>query len=104
MKSRTLIIFSILGIILITFSSVMYLQGITESSIKSELIKQVEKERLSQIKDISSHISSDLDSVIARLNGLEDSKEFQSGKFDAMSEKLVSEKYLEINNIVDRIF
>gem|GEM_PF-5084082 len=104
MKSRVLILFSILGVILITFSSVMYLQGITENNIKSELIKQAEIEKLSQIKDISSHVSSDLDSVIARLTGLEDSKEFQSGKLDNMTEKLVSEKYLEINNIVDRIF
>ncbi len=104
MKSRLFILFSILGIILITFSSVMYLQGITENRIKSELLQQTEKERLNQINDISSHISSDLDNVIARLNGLEDSSEFQSGKFDNMTEKLVSEKYLEINSIVDRIF
>ncbi len=104
MKSRIFILFSILGIILITFTSIMYLQGTTESSIKSELLQQTENEKLTQIKDISSHISADLDSVIARLSGLEDSEEFQSGKFDAMSEKLVSEKYLEINNIVDRIF
>lgn len=82
----------------------MYLQGVTESSVKLELIKQAETEKLIQIKDVSSHISADLDSVIARLNGLEDSKEFQNGKFDTMSEKLVSEKYSEINNIIDRIF
>ncbi|MDR3782503.1 MAG: sensor histidine kinase [Candidatus Nitrosotalea sp.] len=82
----------------------MYLQEITESSVRLELLKQVEAQRLSEIKDISSHISSDLDTVIARLYGLEDSKEFQNGNFDAMSEKLVSQKYLEINGIVDRIF
>ena len=82
----------------------MYLQGFTEASVRSELLKQVEAQRLSEIKDVSSYISSDLDTVIARLYGLEDSKEFQNGKFDVMSEKLVSEKYLEINGIVDRIF
>lgn len=82
----------------------MYLQGVTETNVRSELLNQVEKLRLSEIKDISSHISSDLDTVIARLNGLEDSKEFQNGAFDMISEKLSSEKYLEINNIVDRIF
>ena len=104
MKSRFLILFSIVGIILITFSYMMYLQGITEANVRSELLKQVETQRLTEIKDISSHISSDLDTVIARLHGLEDSKEFQNGQFDAISEKLVSEKYLEINGIVDRIF
>ena len=82
----------------------MYLQEITETNVRLELLKQVEAQRLTEIKDISSHISSDLDTVIARLHGLEDSKEFQNGNFDATSEKLVSQKYLEINNIVDRIF
>jgi two-component system sensor histidine kinase HydH len=82
----------------------MYLQEITESNVKSELLKQVESQRLAEIKDISFHISSDFDTVIARLNGLEDTKEFQNGTFDTISEKLVSQKYLEINNTVDRIF
>ena len=53
-SSRLVIIFSILGIILVTFTSVIYLQGITESSIRSELLKHVTPNDsvYSQIDDI----------------------------------------------------
>jgi signal transduction histidine kinase len=82
-----------------------YLQNITENNIKNRLFDQQKQKQLDSTKAISQHISSDFDSVMARLQGLANSAYLQNGLLsDNKTKKLMEENYQQINSITDRLF
>jgi hypothetical protein len=71
-----------------------YLQNITENNIKNRLFDQQKQKQLDSTKAISQHISSDFDSVMARLQGLANSAYLQNGLLsDNKTKKLMEENY-----------
>jgi hypothetical protein len=84
-----------------------YLQKDTEDDIRNSLFEQQEQRQLDSTKAISQHISSDLDSVMARLQGLANSIYLQQGELsDNKTRTLMEEIYLQLNatHTVDRLF
>lgn len=104
-KVKELGIISVIIIIVISYSLFFYLQNITENNIKIRLFDQQKQRQLESTKAISQHVSSDLDSVMARLQGLSNSVYLQNGQVsDNKTKKLIEEAYLQVNSIVDRLF
>jgi signal transduction histidine kinase len=98
----------IISIILIvggSYALFFYLQNITENSIKNRLFDQQKQKQLDSTKAISQHISSDFDSVMARLQGLANSAYLQNGLVsDNKTMRLMEDNYQQINSITDRLF
>src|SRR5919206_613943 len=71
----------IIFIILIVISSyaLFYLQNITENNIQNSLFDQQKQRQPEATKSISQHISSDLDSIMIRLQALANSAVLQNG-------------------------
>jgi signal transduction histidine kinase len=94
-------------IVIVTFSlGVFYIiQNISESEVRDSLVKeQVERQRTSTMA-ISQHIGSDLNLVMAVLDGLANSAYLQSGELSAEKTKnLMEEEYATIEGVVDRVF
>jgi signal transduction histidine kinase len=94
-------------IVIVTFSlGVFYIiQNISESEVRDSLVKeQVERQRTSTMA-ISQHIGSDLNLVMAVLDGLANSAYLQSGELSGEKTKnLMEEEYATIEGVVDRVF
>ena len=104
-KVKELGIISIILIVVISYALFFYLQNITENNIKNRLFDQQKQKQLDSTKAISQHISSDLDSVSARLQGLANSVYLQNGLVaDNKTKRLMEDNYQQINSIVDRFF
>src|SRR5215212_1609151 len=98
-------IISIILIVGTSYALFFYLQNITENNIKNRLFDQQKQKQLDSTKAISQHISSDLDAVMARLQGLANSAYLQNGLVsDNKTKRLMEENYHPINSIVDRLF
>ena len=108
LKRREIIgIISILLIIAVSYGLFFYLQKGTEDSIRNRLFEQQEQRQLDSTRAISQHISSDLDSVMARLQGLANSIYLQQGELsDNKTKTLMEEIYHQVNatHTVDRLF
>lgn len=63
------------------FGSYIYLEGVTDDSLRNALLEQQAQRQMGQTKSLSQHISSDLDSIILHLHLLADSPAVQSGDF-----------------------
>ncbi|MGB7954214.1 MAG: hypothetical protein WCF23_09555, partial [Candidatus Nitrosopolaris sp.] len=84
-----------------------YLQKNTEDGIRNSLFEQQKQRQLDSTRAISQHISSDLDSVLARLQGLANSIYLQQGEVsNNKTRTLMQEIYFELNatHTVDRLF
>jgi len=100
-------IISILLIIGVSYWLFFYLQKGTEDGIRNSLFEQQEQRQLDSTKAISQHISSDLDSIMARLQGLANSIYLQQGELsDNKTRTLMEEIYFQLNatHTVDRLF
>jgi signal transduction histidine kinase len=100
-----------LGIIFIilivgaSYALFFYLQNITENNIKNRLFDEQKQKQSDSTKAISQHISSDLNSVMARLQGLANSAYFQNGLVsNNNSKRLLEENYQQMNSTIDRLF
>jgi signal transduction histidine kinase len=105
-KVKELGIISIILIVIISYALFFYLQNITENNIKNRLFDQQKQKQLDSTKAISQHISSDLDSVMARLQGLANSVYLQNGLVsdNNKTKRLMEDNYQQINSIIDRLF
>jgi signal transduction histidine kinase len=99
---------SIISIILIvTFSLglLFYIQNITESDIKHDLLLQQEQRQIASTRDISLYIGSDLNLVVAMLDGLANSIYLQQGDLSSdNATKLVGEKYTQFSKVINGLF
>ena len=100
----------IIFIILIVISSyaLFYLQNITENNIQNSLFDQQKQRQLEATKSISQHISSDLDSIMIRLQALANSAVLQNGLIldnnNTKSKRLIEDTYQQINSLIDNLF
>ena len=106
-KTKELAIIFIISIIVISYGLFFYLQNNTESNIRNSLFEQQKQRQIESTLALSRHIGSDLDSIMARLQGLANSVYLQQG--DVLSnktKKFMEQMYFQINNItkVDRLF
>jgi len=104
-RVRRLGIISIILIVGASYALFFYLQNMTENSIKNRLFDQQRQKQLDSTKAVSQHISSDFDSVMARLQGLANSAYLQNGLLsDNKTKRLMEENYQQINSVTDRLF
>src|SRR5712691_1436821 len=106
-RTETIGIISVLLIIGISYWLFFYLQKDTEDDIRNNLFEQQKQRQLDTTRAISQHISSDLDSVMARLQGLANSIYLQQGELsNNKTRTLMQEIYFELNatHTVDRLF
>ena len=95
-------IISIILIITFSFGLLFYIQNITESDIKSNLLLQQKQGQIGSTRDISLHIGSDLNLVVAMLDGLANSIYLQQGDLSGdNAKKLVGEKYTQFSKVID---
>ena len=66
-------------IVIASYAIFFYLQNIKENNIQNSLFDQQKQRRLEATRFLSQHISSDLDSIMLRLQGLANSTELQNG-------------------------
>lgn len=69
---RVAIIFIVL-IVIVSYGLFFYLQNNTESNIRNSLFEQQKQRQIESTLALSQHISSDLDSIMARLHELANS-------------------------------
>jgi signal transduction histidine kinase len=104
-RVKILGIISIILIVGASYSLFFYLQNMTENNIKNSLFDQQKQKQLDATKAISAHISSDLDSVMARLQGLANSEYLQNGLLsDSNAQRLMEDSYRQTNSITDKLF
>ena len=103
---KTVIVSTII-IISISFILFFYFQQQTEQSIKNNILAQRIQNQKDSTRTLAQHIQSDLDSVIARLQGLSYSTYLQRADFQSNDTKSFMETYYhQINSSspVDRLF
>jgi signal transduction histidine kinase len=106
-KTKELTIIFIISIIVISYGLFFYLQNNTESNFKNSLFEQQKQRQIESALALSRHIGSDLDSIMARLQGLANSVYLQQGDvLGHKTKKFMEQMYFQINNItkVDRLF
>ena len=105
--TTTIILIIILTILSISYVLFFYLQLTIEKTTKESLVAQQTKFQIESTKKISSHISSDLNSVLVALHGIANSVYLQQGDLSSDgAKKLMQEMYSYLNTIttVDRLF
>ncbi|MGN6623197.1 MAG: cache domain-containing protein, partial [Candidatus Nitrosocosmicus sp.] len=94
-------------IISVSFILFFYFQYQTEQSIKDNILEQQIQNQKDATKSLAQHIQSDIDSVMARLQGLAYSSQIQSKDFQSSDTKgFIQTYYHQINSTspVDRLF
>ena len=98
-------VISIISIIAFSLGLLVYIQSITERDIKSNLLLQQTQRQIGSTRDISLHIGSDLNLVVAMLDGLSNSIYLQQGDLSGdNAKKLVGEKYTQFSKVIDGLF
>jgi signal transduction histidine kinase len=106
-KRKEIGIISVVVIIISSFGLFFYQQNITEQNVKDSIFTQYRDRQIESIQRISEHISSDLKLLMSILQGIADSSLLQQGLlYGDRIEKMMQEKFSEINNVtkVDTIF
>jgi signal transduction histidine kinase len=100
--------FGILAIVLIMTSSYalfFYFQHDAIQQLKSKLFEDQRQRQLGSTQQIAAHIGSDLTLILSFLEGISNSKYLQDKEFYGHEiRQLATEKYNEMNRIVDRLF
>ena len=106
-KTKTLAIAFIVLIIVISYSLFFYLQSANETDTRNSIFERQSTLQMQSTQALSQRISSDLNSVMASLQGLTYSSYLQEGDFSSEKTKsLLQGVYFQINNTtpVDRLF
>jgi signal transduction histidine kinase len=96
-----------IAIIVISYTLFFYLQNTTEADIRNSIFEQQKARQMQSTQTLSQRISSDLGSIMARLQGLTVSSYLQQADLSSdKTRKLLQETYFQINNITtaDRLF
>src|SRR5918912_2440768 len=107
LNTKKITILSIILIVAISYGLFFYLQNNTESNIRNGLFEQQKQRQIESTQALSRHISSDLDSIMARLQSLANSVSLEQGNLlSNKTKRLMEQMYLQINNIttLDRLF
>lgn len=102
---RRIGIVSVILILSLSFGLFIYYQNIAEESIRYNFIEEEKKRQFESTKAVSNHIESDLNRVIAMLDGLANSKYLQEENLTGNElEALLKEKYDDYHGIINRLF
>ena len=107
LNTKKITILSIILIIGISYGLFFYFQNNTENNIRNSLFDQQKQRQIDATEALSRHISSDLDSIMARLQMLANSAILQQGELSGNeTAKFLQEVYNQINSVtlVDRLF
>lgn len=98
-------ILSVILIVIFSFGTFYFIQNLTESEVRSSLIKEQVGRQLTSTMAVSQHIGSDLSLVDAVLDGLANSGFLQNGELSSEKTKdLMEQKYATVDQIVSRLF
>lgn len=102
-SARLLGIIAIVFILILSYAIYFTSQNAAEWDIRDALIDQQRQRQLETNKAISFHITSDLDSILARLNLIANAKSVQSSDFtDNQTQHLLTEQYSLIASLTGR--
>jgi signal transduction histidine kinase len=104
-RIKETLIISIIVIVIVSYGLFFYLQSITESNIRYSLFEQQKMRQIDSTRDVSEHIGSDISLAVAMLDTLGNSFYLQQGDVAGDGiKKLMKEKYIQFNTIIDRLF
>ena len=104
-RIKETLIISIIVIVIVSYGLFFYLQSITESNIRYSLFEQQKMRQIDSTHDVSEHIGSDISLAVAMLDTLANSFYLQQGDVAGDGiKKLMKEKYIQFNTIIDRLF
>ncbi len=88
-----------------SFASLFFIQNITKQDIETRIFEQQKGRQTEYTKIISTHMSSDLERVIAMMNGLGNSIYVQERGYSSPALKeLMQEEFDKYDNIINRLF
>ena len=94
-------------IIIVPLSLYSHLQHETESSIRNSIFEQQKQNQIDSSKAIATHLESDIELIVSRLQGLASSPSIMNGDVDSDITKTLLKDYYKIINSstpVDRLF
>ena len=94
-------------IIIVPLSLYFHLQHETESSIRNSIFEQQKQNQIESSKAIATHLESDIELIVSRLQGLASSPSIMNGDVDSDITKTLLKDYYKIINSstpVDRLF
>jgi hypothetical protein len=104
-REREIAIISIILIIISSNGLLFYFQNLTENDVRNNLFEQQKQRQVQATQEITRHIGSDITLVMIMLDGLRNSIYLQEGQTSSDStKKLLEEKYVQFNHIIDRLF
>jgi sensor domain-cotaining protein len=88
-----------------SFASLFFIQDITKHDIETRIFEQQKGRQMEYTKIISTHMSSDLERVIAMMNGLGNSIYVQQREYSSPElHELMQEEFVKYDNIINRLF
>ena len=88
-----------------SFASLFFIQDITKHDIKTRIFEQQKGRQMEYTKIISTHMSSNLERVIAMMNGLGNSIYVQQREYSSPElNELMQEEFDKYDNIINRLF
>lgn len=88
-----------------SFASLFFIQDITKHDIETRIFEQQKGRQMEYTKIISTHMSSDLERVIAMMNGLGNSIYVQQREYSSPElNESMQEEFVKYDNIINRLF
>lgn len=102
---RKIALILIVLIVSFSFASLFFIQDITKHDIETRIFEQQKGRQMEYTKIISTHMSSDLERVIAMMNGLGNSIYVQQREYSSPElNELMQEEFDKYDNIINRLF
>jgi len=102
---RKIALILIVLIVSFSFASLFFIQDITKHDIETRIFEQQKGRQMEYTKIISTHMSSDLERVIAMMNGLGNSIYVQQREYSSPElNELMQEEFVKYDNIINRLF
>jgi hypothetical protein len=102
---RKITLVLIVLIVSFSFASLFFIQDITKQDIETRIFEEQKGRQMEYTKIVSTHMSSDLERVIAMMNGLGNSIYVQEKEYSSPALKeLMQEEFGKYNNTINRLF
>jgi hypothetical protein len=102
---RKIALVLIVLIVSFSFASLFFIQDITKQDIENRIFEEQKGRQMEYTKIVSTHMSSDLERVIAMMNGLGNSIYVQEREYSSPALKeLMQEEFGKYNNTINRLF
>jgi hypothetical protein len=102
---RKIALVLIVLIVSFSFASLFFIKDITKQEIETRIFEEQKARQMEYTKLISTHMSSDLERVIAMTNGLGNSVYVQEREYSSPALKeLMQEEFGKYNNTINRLF